>query len=150
MKKAAQTPEEKGDEPKNPELPIQRQIRERKENPTAKEKLQEITFNLTKDLPKFSSSENEFGSDRQSREDEIKNIRERKKIRSKGQELSPAKEAPQQKQNTAEEIWAVVENVNNHARGAVESLHDFVGGESRSRQLSQVRQRKNKNRGIER
>src|ERR1035437_4432643 len=79
--------EQESDEPKNPELEIQKQIRERKENPTVGEKLEQVAFNLTKDLPNFSSKGQQWETKR-SREREMKKIRERKDSKQKEQQLS--------------------------------------------------------------
>ena len=141
-----QTNEESSDEPRNPEFEEQRLIRERKENPTMKEKFQKMTFNINKDLPKLSLGQQEKEPDTRLRENEIKNIRQKMQA----EKNFPVKDTSPQKSNTGDEIETIVENVNNHAIGVAHSLHDFIGGESRSQQIAHVRGRKNKSRGIER
>jgi len=113
--------EDNTDEPKNTESKEQKRIRERRENPTAKEKLQGMTFHLTKDLPDISLK----------REKEIGQIRQGKNSQQKGHSIL----------NDAE---MVVEKTNNHAREIFDSVVDFAsGGNSREQGIKNVRQRKN-------
>ncbi len=128
MRKIVQTPKEKWDEPKNPELAIQKQIRERKENPTVKEKLQEITFNLTKDLSDLSSK----------REKEINQIRQSK--------------SPQKKNHSMQQDAEVfMENSMKHSRGVLDSVVGLAAGKSdREQDVKNIRQKKYfKNKGRE-
>jgi hypothetical protein len=79
-----------------------------------------------------------------SREEELENIRSRhveKNIQ--------AKESLRE-EGDGKEVETILGNVNDQVIGVVHTVHDFVGGESRSEQLSHVRQRKIRSRGIER